>query len=304
MRILLQFPEGLKRHALEYAGRLERDGNEVFLLARATYGACDLPSEEAKALKADKIVHFGHCRFGKSDIGIPVEYVPFGIRVDVAVLDGFAAMLAEKGIAKIGIATTAQHIGQLDEMKALFAKHGIDAIAKRGKLSGREGQVLGCDASALDIGVDDVAIVADGMFHALAAMRLEGKSVYAVNPYSGKWKEIGNEINAIRKRERAALAIAYDAKVFGILVSTKGGQFGLAAAERAKRSIEKAGRKAYILVSNELRAQDIDNFMVFDAYINSACPRMIDDTASFRKPMINIGMLKDLLEMWAPSNKQ
>jgi len=298
MRILLQFPEGLKRHALGYAERLEQEGNEVFLLARATYGACDLPAEEAKALKADKIVHFGHCSFGKADIGVPVEYVPFGIKIDVAVLDDFATMLKKSGIRRVGIATTAQHIGQLSEMKALFAKHGIEALTKRGRLSGHEGQVLGCDASALDIEVDNIAIIADGMFHALAAMRLEGKSVYSVNPYSGKWKMINDELEKIKKREIGSLAKAYDAKVFGILVSTKTGQFGLGAAEGAKKAIEKAGRKAYILVANELRAQDIDNFMFFDAYVNSACPRMIDDTASFRKPIINIGMLKELIKMW------
>ncbi len=298
MRILLQFPEGLKRHALEYAQSLEKEGNEVFLLARATYGACDLPAEEAKALKADKIMHFGHCKFGKTNIGIPVEYVPFEIRIDVNVLEDFAAMLEKNRINRIGIATTAQHIGQLGEIKALFAKHGINAMTKRGRLSGHEGQVLGCDASALDIDANEIAIIADGMFHALAAMSLGRKIVYSVNPYNGKWKNINNEIEAIRKKEMAGLAGAYSAKVFGILVSTKPGQFGLATAERAKKAMEKAGRKAYILVSNELRAQDIDNFMFFDAYINSACPRMIDDMASFRKPIININMLKELIKMW------
>jgi 2-(3-amino-3-carboxypropyl)histidine synthase len=298
MRILLQFPEGLKRHAMEHAERLERQGNEVFLLARATYGACDLPIEEAKAVKADKIIHFGHCRFGRLDIGIPIEYVPFGIRIDVDALNDFIEELKKQGIKRIGIATTAQHIGQLNEMKKLFAKRGIAALTKRGKLSGREGQVLGCDASALDINVKAIAIIADGMFHALAAANLGDKDAYSVNPYNGKWKSINKEIEAIRKRERAALAGAYSAKVFGILVSTKPGQHGMKAAESAKKEIEKRGRKAYILVSNELRAVDIDNFAFFDAYVNSACPRMIDDTASFSKPIINVGMLKELLSIW------
>ncbi len=304
MRILLQFPEGLKRHALEHAERLERGGNEVFLLARATYGACDLPVDEARELKADKIVHFGHCKFGKLDIGIPVEYVPFGIRMDANALKGFAGFLKGRGVKRIGIATTVQHIGQLKEMKRLFAGSGIEAMTKRGRVSGHEGQVLGCDASALDLDVGTVAVIADGMFHALAAASLGGKTVYAVNPLSGKWKEINKEIGLIKKREMASLALAYDAKVFGILVSTKPGQYGLKTAEGAKRGIEKAGRKAFILVSNELRAVDIANFTFFDAFINTACPRMTDDAAEFGKPIINVGMLRGLLSMWNAKKRQ
>ena len=39
MRILLQFPEGLKQKALGHAKALELEGNEVFISASPTYGA-------------------------------------------------------------------------------------------------------------------------------------------------------------------------------------------------------------------------------------------------------------------------
>ena len=95
MRILLQFPEGLKRHASEYAERLEKQGNQVFLVARSTYGACDLALEEAKAIKADKIVHFGHNKYLKASPGIEVEYVPWKIDIKVSLLADFIKMLKE-----------------------------------------------------------------------------------------------------------------------------------------------------------------------------------------------------------------
>ena len=47
MRILLQFPEGLKQEALSHAKKLEKEGNEVFISASPTFGACDLALDEA-----------------------------------------------------------------------------------------------------------------------------------------------------------------------------------------------------------------------------------------------------------------
>jgi 2-(3-amino-3-carboxypropyl)histidine synthase len=297
MRILLQFPEGLKRHASEYAEKLEKQGNEVFLVARATYGACDLALEEAKAVGAKKIVHFGHNRYMKTDPGIGVEYVPWKIDIDVSLLKGFAKMLKEKGIMKIGIATTVQHLHQLNEMKRLLEKNGIEALTKKGKMALEEGQVLGCDASALDVKAETLAIVADGNFHALAAFDIGKKDVYSVNPYNGKWRLLNEELLRFRKQRKGALIAAYDAKNFGILVSTKPGQFRMKLAENAKKELEKRGKKAYVLVSNTMDSS-VDNFTFIDAYISSACPRMVDDRENYAKPLIDISELKALLKMW------
>ena len=51
MKILLQFPEGLKQHALKYAEKLEKEGDSVFISCSPTYGACDIAIDEAKAIK-------------------------------------------------------------------------------------------------------------------------------------------------------------------------------------------------------------------------------------------------------------
>ena len=63
MRVLLQFPEGLKQKALEYAVKIEKGGDEVFISASPTFGACDLAIDEARSIKADKLIHFGHGEF-------------------------------------------------------------------------------------------------------------------------------------------------------------------------------------------------------------------------------------------------
>jgi len=297
MRILLQFPEGLKTHASEYAERLERQGNEVFLVARATYGACDLALEEAKEINADKIVHFGHNRYMKTKPGIEVEYVPWKIDIKVSLLGDFARMLKEKGIGEIGLATTAQHILQLSEMKKVFSKQGIKAITKKGKVALEEGQILGCDASALAGKAKVLVIVADGNFHALAAFDIGKKDIYSLNPYNGKWRLLNEELARFRKQRKGALIAAYGAKRFGILVSTKPGQFRMKIAEKIKQELEKRGKKAYILVSNIIDSS-IDNFMFLEAYISTACPRMVDDKENYAKPMIDISEFRELLRMW------
>ena len=74
MRILIQFPEGLKDRALHHAKMLEKEGNEVIISASPTFGACDLALDEARDLKVDKLIHFGHAEFHKVDFN--VEYIP------------------------------------------------------------------------------------------------------------------------------------------------------------------------------------------------------------------------------------
>ncbi len=63
----LQFPEGLKEHALGIAREVEaRTHATAVVMADPTYGACDIKSRAAKKLGVDLIVHFGHTRFERA----------------------------------------------------------------------------------------------------------------------------------------------------------------------------------------------------------------------------------------------
>jgi len=60
----LQFPEGLKDHALDVARQIEsRTKADVMIMADPTYGACDTKDAQAKKLRIDLLVHFGHTKF-------------------------------------------------------------------------------------------------------------------------------------------------------------------------------------------------------------------------------------------------
>src|SRR5271155_2345874 len=113
MRILLQFPEGLKQEALKHAKKLEAEGNEVVISASPTFGACDLAIDEAKNIKADKLVHFGHGEFHRADFN--VEYVPYEMTVKLDILNDPLPLLAS--YSTIGLVTTIQHVHQLEDVK-------------------------------------------------------------------------------------------------------------------------------------------------------------------------------------------
>jgi len=302
MRILLQFPEGLKSKALAEALTLEKQGHEVFVSSAPCYGACDIALEEARSVGAKKIIHYAHAQFGtKKKFGnISVEFREWRVKIEP---DALKAVLGKakdelKSCGKIALVTTVQHVGQLPEIKSALERMGKKVLIGKGTKAQYPGQILGCDDNAavsVAPKADCVLYFGGGQFHP-TGIRTE-KPVLHVNPYSGEVKWLTDEIKREEKRELAALIKASEGKVFGVLVSTKSGQFNLAAGERAKKEIEKKGRRAVLLVSNEINPMALANFNIFDAYINTACPRLIEDRERFGKPLVNVARLKELLEL-------
>ena len=301
MKILLQFPEGLKKHAVMHAEKLRQHGHEVFLHAGPVFGACDLALEEAKAVGAKKIIHFGHAKFPVKGLGkLEVEYVEWDADVNPADLDGAIAELSK--YKKIALVTTVQHVKSLPKISAYLKGNGVEALIGKGTLAAYPGQVLGCDGGAATIPeAEAVLFVGDGMFHALAVE--ETKPVYAFNPYTKQFKRINEEIEKLRKRRRGAIAVGIEAKSFGILLSTKPGQANLTAAKWARKQLGKLGRKAEILVAGELNAASISNFVSFDAYVNTACPRITDDIDLFGKPVLSVKMLNEMIGLLKHAGK-
>lgn len=291
----MQFPDGLKKYALQYVHKLQADGHEVFLCACPCYGACDLAVNEAQAIHADELVHFGHAKFPiASPITIPVEYIVWKIDVDLENLKLTIPELSK--YKRLALATNISHIHQLLAIKEFFKSNGIETLTKKGVLPVYEGQILGCDAFAIKIPeAEAILYIGDGMFHALTIE--ETKPVYIFNPLTKEFRQINDIIERLKKKRAGAIAAALSAKVFGILVSIKPGQFHLEVAKWAKRELEKIGKTAEIIVANEFNPYSIANFSVFEAYINTACPRIIDDIDLFGKPILNPDMLEEMINM-------
>lgn len=296
MRILLQFPEGLKQYAMQKAEEFEKQGHEVFLSSSNSYGACDIALDEARAIHADKIIHYGHSQFPLNmKIEIPVEFDEWRIDFDVSGLEAVVKEFKKRKIKKIALGTTVQYVHKLKEAKKFFEKHGIKADYKKGIKTRYPGQVLGCDAGALDAKSDAILFIGDGLFHSLAID--SQKPVFLFHPQGKTLRQINDEIEKLRKKRRGMLIKAVDCRNFGILLSTKPGQFNLEVAKWAKTELEKRGKKAQIIVSNEFEPYALNDFLVFDCYVSSACPRIAEDYKEFEKPVLNIQMFNELLKI-------
>lgn len=296
MRILLQFPEGLKRKAREYADSLMEKGDDVFLSGSASYGACDVAVEEARKVGAKKIVHFGHAEFPipKEHLkGLKLEFVEYKMDADLKKLRASVSGCIPE--TKIALATTVQHIHQLPEMKRILVRCGKKPLVGKGAFAKHPGQVLGCDSGAVKIrGAEAVLFIGEGNFHAFAISESE-KPVYVFSPYSGEFRKINAEIDALKRRRRGMLAKALSSSVFGILVSTKPGQFRLKLAEKIKKELEKKGKKAYIIIASELEPTSINNFTFFDCFVTTACPRLSEDSEEWGKPVLDLESCSELI---------
>ncbi len=298
MRILLQFPEGLKPKALEWAEKLSKEGHEVFLSARPSYGACDLAVEEAKAVGAEKIIHFGHAPFPRGDAeGIEVEYVVERLPLSQEDMEGIWKELKERGVERVVLTSIVQYTPALQELKAFLEERGIGAELKRGVLAVEEGQLLGCDGSAGE-GEGELLFIGDGFFHPAAVPYKEGRRYFAYNPREKTFYDLTERVKAHHRRRRASLLRAYDGERFGILVSTKSGQFALSVALSIKAELEKRGKKAYIIVGNELIPTSVSNFTFVDVFITTACPRIADDAENYSKPVLDLQQFHQLKALW------
>jgi 2-(3-amino-3-carboxypropyl)histidine synthase len=296
MKILLQFPEGLKRAGFELAKKYEAEGHEVFLSASPCYGACDIALDEARWLEVEKIVHVGHNKFVKNDLPVQVEYIEYNIDIDIEAMKTVLPVIEQ--YKNIGLATTVQHSHQFEQMKAFFESHGKNVFAESGYWATKPGQVLGCDAIGIqkvERKVDCIVFVGNGMFHPLAID--VKKPVFVFNTYDSSVKNVNEDIERLKKRRKGAIAKALSCKRFGIMVSTKVGQFNLVHAKWARKELQRRGFECAILAANELEPITLNNFMTFDCFVNTACPRMVDDQEEFRKPILNIDMLKELFEI-------
>lgn len=276
-RVLLQLPEGLKMSASAIAETIEKEGIEVILSADPTYGACDLADAEAKQMHCDLLVHIGHSKFYReSETKVPVIYVPWEMDVELTNID--FSLIKEK---RIGLITTIQHMKLLKDVKEMLEKEGKEAVIG--------GQILGCwtvNADKLD--VDAFLFIGTGHFHPLG---VSGK-VYSLD-LEKKTIEIV-DTRLFEKKRYANIYNAKNAKSFAILVSSKEGQRELlAAASEIKKKLQQKDKKAFIVIMDEINDRKLCGIKV-DAFVNTACPRLMDDT--FSKPFVNANDIDILLE--------
>ncbi len=284
-KVLLQIPEGLKPRAQELAGILRKEGIEAIVSVEPCFGACDLRDREAKALGCDAVLHIGHSPL-MPETEVPVVYDEY--RQDFSPVPLLERHLGQLPYNSLCLVTTIQHIGSLAKAKAFLESKGKTVYIGQPTSARYPGQILGCDHSAA-LSLEDEAeaflFIGSGLFHPLGLAEKTEKPVLFLDKESGELKDLSEERLRRQKIRAASLAKASMSQNFGILVSTKAGQMNLKAAERARESLEKKGKKAWMLAADLITPEKLLGLKL-DCLVNCACPRITEDTSLFKKPII------------------
>lgn len=275
----LQFPEGFKRQAITIAGKLEeRTGAGILISGNPCFGACDI--DMTLAGRVDVMFHFGHSKMGNPDNVVFIE-----TRSNVDVLPCVKTALPLLATDKIGLITTVQHIHKLDEISNFLLENGKKVMTGKGDLRViYPGQVLGCNFTAARVDCEEYLYIGSGIFHPLGVAIATGKRVVAADPYLNK--AIGVSPEKFLRKRSGYIAKSMDAKVFGIIVSSKSGQNRIELAKKLAKIAREHEKRAQIIMMDLVTPEQLLAFKV-DAYVNTACPRItIDDAERFHVPVL------------------
>ncbi len=286
-RVLIQLPEGMKQYAPSILTELQSQSSAEFLVSGdSTWGGCDLALDEAKSLKADLLVHFGHAQFVHVDF--PVLYVEVKDTTDLTPLL-VQSLDSIKGFSSLGIVSSIQHLHQLASVKAFYEQHGktVQIPAKKG-FAAYNGHVVGCEYNSLKAiqSSVDCFVVLGNTFHSLGAALSVQKPVFLVDTYNAEVSSMESLKQKILKQRAIAIGKIKDAKIIGILVGSKVGQkFGQYSLIQNK--LEALGKQVLVLTINEFTPEKILNFYHVEGFIQLACPRIaIEDYGKYERPLI------------------
>ena len=289
-RVLLQLPEGFKPEGPRLADIVEKTGALPIISADPCYGACDIAMDAAESLGADLIVHFGHSKFlvhGR----VPTIYIEANSTVRVNKAVEKALPLLSK-FARIGLATSVQHLEELNQAREILTKAGKIIVVGDGGHMCYPGQVLGCyysNVKSIALEVDAFLFIGGGLFHALGIALNTSKPTVIADPYDNRAFSIDKEAQKIIKQRWASIEEARKARTFGVLIGLKPGQKKIDQALKIKELAQKHGVAAFLLAAKEITPETFLEFPSIDAYVNTACPRIsLDAPGKFSKPVLTV----------------
>lgn len=287
-RLALQVPAGLLRNAAELGDRLAREtGARVQLVARACFGACDLPGRD-EAPGADAAVVLGHAPIPNMPLPMPTYFVE--MRHAGGDPEALAETIARAGLrSPLGIVASIQHLDLVPRLAESLARRGIELRTGTGdRRLAYPAQALGCNyttAESVASGVTGFLFLGTGAFHPRGLALAVDRPVWPLDPLQGILDPPLDRQKIINER-LLLVASARDARRWGILVSSFAGQHRGAMAESLRRQAEAAGREATILLFGRLDPADLEG-RALDAYVNTACPRIAtDDARLYPKPVL------------------
>jgi len=292
-RVGLQLPEGLKTLALALSAEISKEtGVDVILSGNSCYGACDV--DEKLEGMVDLLFQFGHTEnpFRKSVHEIQGKVVFVELRSTVNIEPVVERAIAEIKGDCVGLVATVQHVHALEEAKEMLARAGKEAVIGESNNLKYDGQVLGCDFSSARVPCDEIVFIGSGSFHPMGIALYAGKRVIAADPFTMQISVF--EPDELRKKRYIVIGRALDAKSFGILISTKSGQFKLNEAITIQKRAVAKGLDADLIALEEITEERLLGFKV-DAFVNTACPRLAEDFVHFKTPVLSINEFEVVL---------
>jgi 2-(3-amino-3-carboxypropyl)histidine synthase len=302
--VLIQLPEGMLDQPLQYLlKKFSELEISVYVSGEPSYGVCDLAISLANTLGVDLLLHFGHSNFGFEKIlrkftdssldimVIPAYYSP------VAALDytKLVKLLLEHKWKNIALSSTIQHQRTLEDLAKYLQKKNFHVYIKN------HGQILGCHVKNLignNSDFEGIVSIHAGFFHTHGILLNIDKPLIQFNPYSQEILLYGEESRKKALQRRfGVISNAKKAKIWGILGSSKVGQYNDQIIAKTKEILQSKDHQYITVISENINPMNISNFNWVDSWVVSACPRLaIDDTARFMKPILTFNEFKYIFE--------
>ena len=196
---------------------------------------------------------------------------------------------------KIGLATTVQFLGHVDEIKEFLGKKGKIVFADKIRQK-YDSQLLGCDTGAAEKIKDDVdafLYVGTGVFHPLGIALNLNKDVFCYDPIHSVMSKIDkSEVERYNKKRKGAYIKFLQSGEIGILVSLKPGQNNFKKAVELKNCLK--DKNCYIFAFDTLDFNQIENFKFIQCWVNTACNRILDDYEKFPMPLVDLSDIEKM----------
>ena len=203
------------------------------------------------------------------------------------------AIVAVDKYKKVGLVSTVQFLGLLPDVQKTLEKAGHQVSTSKPQLHAiKAAQLLGCDVTAIPQDCDCVLYVGTGEFHpfGIGLTTFSQKPFFKLNPFSGDVEKLSEkEIRKMQLQQQARIANFKAAKTIGILVTLKLGQNEMqGSVDKIKEKLEKEGKEVFVFIGDTLNPAEMENFPQIEAWVNTACPRVVDDQELYKKPVVNV----------------
>ena len=287
-KVLVQLAEGIKQNANEISKVFDDLGIETIFSGETAWGGCSIAVQEAEALGADLIVHFGHAKF--IDSKFPILYIEVKDELNLnPILEKSLEKL--KKFKTIGLSYSIQHRHDIENIKKFYEDNGKKVtLSQKAGTNAYEGHITGCEYRGLKAIQDqvDAFVIIGNQFHSMGATLALTKPVILIDVYNDDVRSMAGLKEKILKQRLFSIEKFKAAKNVAIIVEIKPGQkFG-----NPKKLLEKlrnAGKNAIVITMSELTPDKIMNFYHIDAFVELACPRIaLDDFAKYPKPILTM----------------